>query len=581
MTEHEANKSVWHQLLEARISRRGALKGALAAGAASLLPLNLQIASAAPGDSAARSTQAAPSANTRPPFRAIAPSAADDLVLPRGYRYNIVRVYGDEVAAGQPFGYNADYIGYLPIDLLEGGRSSTDGLLWVNHEYPSPLLQHGNISGPKTAEQIAIERTSVGGSIFRVQRQRSGAWTFVEDGHNRRVTGFTTCRLTGPVAGSAFVKGATEVTGSVGNCSGGMTPWGTVLSCEENVDDYGAPLEQGGFGYGWDQSYVKEHQGWITEVDPFNPSDTPRKHTAMGRFRHENAAVMISPTGRIVVYMGDDKTDACVYKFVSSGAYDPRNREANMRLLESGKLYAADFQNGKWLLLDYETQKALRDAKKADGSPRFASQADVLADANAAALAVRATPTDRPEDIEIHPRTGQIYVALTNNANHSNYHGQIVRLTEAQNNPEAEAFDWEFFAVGGPQSGFSSPDNLVFDAYGNLWMVTDISSSRTGRGIYKFQGNNAMFFFATEGANAGKAVQFASGPVECEMTGPMWTPDGRTMFVSIQHPGEESTGMDKLTSHWPNLNGDPMPRPGVVAISGFPGWPRGSRFLPF
>jgi secreted PhoX family phosphatase len=398
---------------------------------------------------------------------------------------------------------------------------------------------------------------------------------------NRRITGFTKARLTGPVAGSAFAKNAVEVSGSVGNCSGGLTPWGTVLSCEENVDDYGAPLEQGGFGYGWDQSYVKEHQGWIVEVDPFNPQDMPRKHTAMGRFRHENAAVMVSPTGRVVVYMGDDKTDACVFKFVTNGAYDPKNREANLKLLETGKLYAADFQNAKWVLLDYATQQRLRDAKKADGSPRFQNQADVLADATGAALVIRATPTDRPEDIEVHPTTGQVYIAFTNNANHSNYHGQIVRLTEADNNPEAESCDWEFFAVGGPQSGFSSPDNLVFDPYGNLWMVTDISSSRTGRGIYKFQGNNGMFFFPTAGPDAGKAYQFASGPVECELTGPFWTPDGKTMFLSIQHPGEESTGMDKLTSHWPNLNGDPMPRPGVVAVTGFPGFPRGARFLPF
>lgn len=577
MTQHDRSGSVWHQLLEARISRRSALKGSFAAGAASLLPLQLQPAQAAPGATAA----GAPVANTRPPFRPIGPTSADDLVLPRGYRYNVVRMYGDEVAQGQPFGFNPDYTAYLPIDLLEGGRSSTDGLLWVNHEYPSPLFLHGNVSGPKTPEQIAIERTSVGGSLFRVQRGRNGAWNFVQDSLNRRVTGFTPARLTGPVAGSAYVKGAVEVIGSVGNCSGGVTPWGTVLSCEENVDEYGVPLEQGGFGYGWDQSYVKEHNGYIVEIDPFNPTDVPRKHTAMGRFRHENAAIMVSPSGRVVVYMGDDKADACVFKFVTDGAYDPANREANLRLLETGTLYAADFQNGKWVRIDYNTQSALQAAKKPDGSPRFTSQADVLADATGAALVVKATPTDRPEDIEIHPRTGQVYIAMTNNANHSNYHGQIVRLTETNHNPEADTFAWEFFAVGGPQSGFSSPDNLVFDPYGNLWMVTDVSSSRTGTGIYAFQGNNAMFFFPTEGPNAGTAYQFASGPVQCEMTGPFWTPDGKTLFVSVQHPGEESTGLDKLTSHWPNLGGGPMPRPAVVAITGFPGFPRGSRFLPF
>jgi uncharacterized protein len=575
MSEQDLRPSLWHQLLEARLSRRNALKGTLAAAGATMLPLNLQVASAAPA--AQRGT---PPAFTRPPFRPIQSTTVDDLVLPQGYRYNVVRIYGDEIAPGQPFGYNADFIAYFPIDQLDGGQSSTDGLLWVNHEYNNPLLQHGWTGGNKTPEQIAIERYSLGGSIFRVQRGRDGRWAFVQDAHNRRVTGYTTCRLTGPAAGSPAVFGATEVSGSVGNCSGGVTPWGTVLSCEENVDEYGEPVTVP-FGSGWDSSYVKQHNGWVMEVDPFNPNEMPRKHTAMGKFRHENVALMISPTGRVVCYMGDDKSDSCVYKYVTSGAYDPNNREANMGLLESGRLYAADFGNGRWVLLDYDSQSALKNARKSDGSPLFTSQADVLLDARAAALALRATPVDRPEDIEIHPITGQVYIALTNNTAHGNFHGQIVRLKETDNNPESMTFDWDFFAVGGPQSGFSSPDNLVFDPYGNLWMVSDMSSRNAGKGIFSFAGNNGMFFFATEGPDAGKAYQFASGPVEAELTGPFWTPDGTTLFLAVQHPGEESTSLDQLTSHWPNLNGDPLPRPGVVAISGFPGWRGRSNFLPF
>jgi hypothetical protein len=515
----------------------------------------------------------AQAARLNPPFRPIKPTTVDDLVVPQGYRYNPVRIYGDEIAPGVPFGYNADYIGYYPIDWLEDGRSSTDGILTVNHEYNNPLLQYGYTGGPKLQGQIDLERATNGISIFRVQRQRNGTWAFVQDSHNRMISGLTTLRLTGPVAGTAGVKGASEVTGTVGNCSGGLTPWGTVLSCEENVDDYGLPITSDGGGAGWN-NYVKEHQGWVVEVDPYNPNDVARKHTAMGKFRHENVAIRLSAGNRVVAYMGDDAQDSCVYKFVSAGTYDPKNREANLRLLETGKLYAADYQSGKWLLVDYDAQQALKDAKKSDGSALFTSQADVLLDAKAAALAIRATPVDRPEDIEIHPITGHVYIALTNNARHGNFHGQIIRMVEANNDPEAMAFDWDFLAVGGPQSGFSSPDNLVFDPYGNLWMVTDISSSRVGTGIYKFQGNNAMFFFNTEGPNAGKAVQFASGPNECELTGPVWTPDGTTMFLSIQHPGEESEALDKLSSHWPNLNGDPIPRPGVVAITGFPGWKR-------
>jgi uncharacterized protein len=568
----DPEKSLWHQLLETRLSRRTALKGGLAAAGASLLPLSLRHTAAAPS-AALPHTDTISQTGLRAPFEPIRPTTADDLVLPRGYRYSPLRIYGDEIAPGQPFGYNSDFIGYFPIDGLEGGQSSVDGLLWNNHEYNNPLLQHGWTGGPKTPEQIRIERTSLGGSIFRVQRNRDGVWSFVQDSHNRRITGYTTCRLTGPAAGSPGVRGATEVSGSVGNCSGGVTPWGTVLTCEENVDEYGEPVTVP-FGSGWDESYIKQHHGWVVEVDPYNPAHVPTKHTAMGRFRHENVALRVSPGKPVVAYMGDDRNDSCVYKYVTFGAYDPRDRAANFTLLEAGKLYVADFGNGKWIRLDYDTQSGLQSAKGSDGKPLFTSQADVVLDARGAALALRATPVDRPEDLEVHPITGHVYVALTNNTAHGNFHGQIVRIVETDNNPESETFDWDFFAVGGPQSGFSSPDNLAFDPYGNLWMVTDISTSRIAKGIYSFQGNNAMFFFNTEGPNAGRAIQFASGPVECELTGPYWTPDGTTMFLSIQHPGEESRSLDALTSHWPNLNGDPLPRPGVVAITGFPGWRR-------
>ena len=274
---HDGTSSTWQALLEEKMSRRSLFKRVIAASAATSVALaGFETAAAAPQG-------AAPSAaRLRPPFTPIKRSTADDLILPRGYRYNVVRIYGDMVAAGQPFGYNADHIGYFAIDALEGGRSSTDGLLTVNHEYPNALLQHGNLSGPKTAEQISIERTSLGLSVFRVQRRSDGSWSFADDALNRRVTGYTPCQLTGPVSGTAAVLGATEVAGSVGNCSGGETPWSTVLTCEENVDDFGTPATPGGFGYGWDDSYKKEHQGWVTEVDPFNPTATPRKHTRHG-----------------------------------------------------------------------------------------------------------------------------------------------------------------------------------------------------------------------------------------------------------------------------------------------------------
>jgi secreted PhoX family phosphatase len=171
--------------------------------------------------------QALTQVNNLAPFRAISPTTADDLVLPADYRYNPVRIYGDEIAPGVPFGYNADFIGYFPIDWPEGGQSSVDGLLTVNHEYNNPLLQYGYSGGAKLQEHINLGHATNGISVFRVQKQPNGTWAFIQDSHNRIVSGLTPCRLTGPLAGTPGVKGATEVTGSVGNCSGRQTPWGT------------------------------------------------------------------------------------------------------------------------------------------------------------------------------------------------------------------------------------------------------------------------------------------------------------------------------------------------------------------
>lgn len=576
--EREPRKSIWHDLLERRISRRATVSGALAAGAAVALPLelrNAEVASAAaPGAPAAQ-------AAARPPFTPIKPTTADDLVLPRGYRADLLAHWGHDMGDGTTFGYNADFTAFFPIDLLQKGvdlkavhrgflrsdLSSSDGLLVVNHEYVNPLFVSGYAGGTKTGVQITVEQDAVGMSVIRVKRGKDGRWAFdqTDTAHNRRITARTPMLLTGPAAG---IDGGPAAIGTLGNCSGGATPWGTALSCEENFQDYAAAAPT---GYGWPaETYGRRHYGWVVEVDPYDKDSVPRKHTAMGRFRHENVAINLGADGTVVAYMGDDRADACVYKFVADRKLtNPADRAGNMKILESGKLYVADFANGRWVLLDFDAQEKLRSAKDSKGEPLFASQADVLANASAAALALGGTPVDRPEDIEVHPRDGSVFVALTNNTGHGNFHGQIVRLYEKDGNVAATGFSWDIFAVGGPQSGFSSPDNLIFDNDGNLWMVTDISSSRVGKGIYGFQGNNGLFFFRTSGPGAGVAYQFASGPNEAELTGPAWSPDGSTLFLSVQHPGEESPGLDKLTSHWP-LGGANRPLPATVAITGFP-----------
>ena len=577
--ERESRPSIWHDLLERKISRRSLLAGTAAAGAAVALPLDLRTAEAA-NYAAPLGAPRAPQ-GAKLPFAPIGPTTADDVVLPKGFRYDLLAHWGHDMGDGTTFGFNSDYVGFFPIDLLQKGvdkdavnrgflrsdLSSTDGYLVVNHEYVNPMFVSGYTGGTKNASQMTTEQDAVGMSVIRIKRGKDGRWSFdqTDTAHNRRLTARTPMTLTGPAAG---IDGGPTAIGTLGNCSGGQTPWGTALSCEENFQDYPVAAPE---GYGWDASvYGKRHYGWVVEVDPFDKNSTPRKHTALGRFRHENVAMRVGKDGTVVAYLGDDKADSCVYKFVADRKMtDPADRGGNMQILESGKLYAADFGTGKWILLDYDAQAALRDAKDSKGAAVFASQVDVLADARAAALVLKATPVDRPEDIEINPIDGSVFVALTNNTGHGNFHGQIVRMAEKDGNPAALTFDWSIFAVGGSQSGFSSPDNLIFDNEGNLWMVTDISSSRVNKGIYSFQGNNGLFFFRTSGPDAGIAYQFASGPNECELTGPCWTPDGQTLFLSVQHPGEESKSMTELSSHWP-IGGNAMPRPGTIAITGFP-----------
>lgn len=562
MTQDTGTASFWHRLLDTRLTRRSALGSAAATAAAITLPLTISEAEAVNNGGPSTVDPRTVKPQTVAPFRAIPTGNADALTLPAGFRYQVLAPWGEVFTdAGREIGFNHDYIGFFPIDMLEGGQSSTDALLTINHEYVNALFVGGDTKN-RTPGQIRAEMEAMGVSVVRV-RKEGGKWAIVPDPRNRRIDALTDIELTGPARGTAAVKGATMVKGTVGNCSGGQTPWGTLLTCEENVDGYTKAWAGSG--------YEAMHQGWVTEIDPFDPKSTPKKRTAMGRFRHENVAVTVAADGRVVGYMGDDMQDSCVYKFVSRGKYDPKNRAANLKLLEDGDLYVANFGNGSWVLLDYDRNKKLQEAKGADGKALFASQADVLADARASALAVGGTPVDRPEDIEIHPRTGEVYVALTNNSKHGNYFGQIIKFREAGDDWTAQTFLWEVFAVGGPQSGFASPDNLVFDPYGNLWMVTDNSDLSTNP-IKGFHGNNAMFFFPTEGPNAGKAYRFAIGPVDAEMTGPVWSPDGKTLFLSIQHPGEDSESLDKLRSNFAAKAGSNVPRPTLVAIEGFPGW---------
>jgi uncharacterized protein len=494
-------------------------------------------------------------------FKPIDPSEADDIVLPKGYKYDVVAAYGDKInQAGDTFGFNSDFTEYFPIE-----GSSNRGLLWVNHEYSSDVFVQGK-PGPNgyTKKQQEEMLYVQGGSIIEVVGDRKGGWKMdTTSKYARRVTGLTPFDVTGPAKGSAAIGGVNEIKGTFANCSGGKTLWNTVLSAEENYESTSKAC-------GLDET----HYGWIVEIDPFNPEFKVRKHTALGRFHHENAAMGLTKDGRVVVYMGDDKTDACVYKYISKGKYNKSAGTANSKLLEDGTLYVANMGSGKWVPLTVEEVHKAANGKN-EILEKFKTQADVLVNCHEAALLVGGTPTDRPEDVEIHPVDNTIYIAHTNNSKHGNFHGHITRFIEDNNDLGSLTFDYEIFAAGGKQSGFSAPDNLTFDKDGNLWTVTDISSSKLNGGIYKHFKNNGLFVIPTmphknvKEEEVGEAYQFASAPKEAEMTGPSFTPDETTLFLSVQHPGEETEDINNPTSLWPHRKGDTIPRPAVVAITGF------------
>ncbi|SDC45930.1 hypothetical protein SAMN02799630_00272 [Paenibacillus sp. UNCCL117] len=498
-------------------------------------------------------------------FEPIQPSSEDQLLLPKGFKYDVIAALDDVInQAGERFGEGSDYNAFLPID-----GSNSRGLLVNNHEYTS-IFGLGPIKdGKKTKEQVEKDLYYQGMSVLEVFRDEDGVWKMdTASKYARRINGFTKFEFTGPAKGSAALNHAATAQGTFANCSGGVTLWNTVMSCEENFSetatDAGLPLT---------------HYGWVVEIDPFDGSFL-KKHTALGRFNHENTAMGLAKDGRVVVYMGDDKKDACVYKFVTKNKYVSANGRANSDLLAEGTLYVANLKSGKWIPLTYEAMAKTLDNEKFKApagvkgtreelQKLFQSQADIVTNCHEAALILGGMPTDRPEDVEISPFDNTIFICHTNNDSHGNIHGHITRIFEKDNDLASTEFDFEIFAAGGRQSGFSSPDNLAFDSNGNLWVVTDISSSSISKGVYASFANNGLFVIPTQGPSKGKALQFASGPKDCELTGPYFTPDEQTLFLSIQHPGENTTDLEKPTSLWPHRKGDKKARGAVVAISGF------------
>lgn len=477
----------------------------------------------------------------------ILPSGRDAVTLAKGLKSNLLTSWGEPISDTDRFGYNNDYIAFLP-------RTNDEALLWVNHEYVDPLFV-SNYLGLKerTLKMIINEQYNVGGSLIKIRKNKKGRWEMIEgDPVNKRITGTTKI----PFNWDEPIAGADHAIGTLANCSGGVTPWGTILTCEENYDMfYGerdiktgkVNTEESSLGWQEFFDYPPEHYGWVVEVDP--ETGEAKKHIALGRCAHECATIAELDDGRLVVYMGDDSVNQCLYKFIG----------ASPASLSDGTLYVANIALGKWIPISWEESEVLQ--------KKFESQTEVLIRLRLAAKYLGGTPLDRPEDIEIDPISGHVLIALTNNSAKRNYFGSILKIKQADGKHDSLTFVPETFLTGGEETGFACPDNLVFDAKGNLWFTSDVSTMSMHRDPYKAFMNNGLFLVPRDGPQAGQVIQMASAPVGAEFTGPCFSDDWKVLFLSVQHPGEDTLQISECTSHWP-YGGDNLPRPGVITISG-------------
>ncbi|NUT10254.1 MAG: PhoX family phosphatase [Nonomuraea sp.] len=622
------------------LSRRGVLRagalGALVAGAgvAGAVPAFAD----EPGQAAAEGFRGRGGGLV---FTPVPPNKDDALRIPDGYSSSVVVRWGDPVLPDAPafdfdnqtadaqnkqFGYNCDYVTFFPM-------GHNRGLLWVNHEYTDESLMFRGYTGgaAATEEQIRIALAAHGGSVVEIERAHgTGEWKLTTKGrrrYNRRVTARTPMRFSGPAAGHDLLKTAADPKGLVpvgmlNNCSGGYTPWGTVLTAEENFDQYfvngdkvpeaqkpyisrytittGTPSSSRRFDRVEERFDLARHPneanrfGWVVEIDPFDPDSTPIKRTALGRFKHEAANTTLARDGRLVVYMGDDSRFEYIYKFVSKNRYIPGFDRHNRDLLDEGTLYVAKF-TGDSPAAEIDGSGRLPSDGLFDGSGQWIplvsgdrsyvdgmTAAEVLIYTRTAADKVGATKMDRPEDMERNPVTGGVYVALTNNSNRtaaqvdeanprpSNKHGHILEVSERRDDAGETTFAWSLPLVcGDPNdattyfagydktkvSPISCPDNVTFDADGNLWISTD--GNQLGS-------NDGLFVMPVRGSDRGHLRQFLTVPLGAETCGPLVTADQKSVFVAVQHPGElDGASPDNPASHWPD--GD-QPRPSVAVV---------------
>ncbi|MCA2412195.1 PhoX family phosphatase [Rhizobium leguminosarum bv. viciae 248] len=623
------------EIIGKRFSRRNFLQGSLAVSAiaTTVSPIALMSADEA---------RAADNKGSAFNFSEVAAGVDDKHHVAEGYDAEILLRWGDAVLPGAPqfdpakqtadaqnkqFGYNNDYVGFIPLD-----GSSEHGLLVVNHEYTNPHLMFPGLvqvidgkikQGALSKEQVDVEMAAHGGTIVEI-RKTEGKWQVIADGkYNRRITANTPMEITGPAAGNDRLKTSADATGTraigtINNCAGGVTPWGTYIMAEENFHGYfSGALPEGHkeaanykrYGvpegaYEWANFYDRfdlskepnepNRFGWIVEVDVMDPASAPKKRTALGRTKHEGAESIVAKNGKVVFYLGDDERFDYVYKFVTDAAFSPNDRAANMNLLDSGTLHVAKFNEDgtmQWLPMVFGQGPLTAE----NG---FTSQADVLIECRRAGDALGATKMDRPEDVQPNGVNGKVYVMLTNNTRRKadqvdaanpraeNAFGHIIEISENDGDFTATSGKWEVLlkcgdpsvaAVGATFSTettkngwFGMPDNCAVDAAGRLWVSTDGNNNKaTGR-------TDGLWAVDTEGAARATSKLFFRVPVGAEMCGPLFTPDDETAFVAVQHPGDggedwpahgRPSYYEDLSTRWPDFKPDMPVRPAVVAIT--------------
>jgi len=612
MTDHSTKSSKLESLITNALSRRRFLQSVGLVGAGTFL-------AGMPIKQAISATQ-----SKLLDFDALPASTSDKVIVPKGYRADVLISWGDPLfpyapqfdpsgkanaaAQARQFGDNNDGMSCFPL--------STDrAVMVVNNEYTNQEYLFDHDGSSLTADDVAKSQAAHGISIFEIVRKDS-AWAVDLQGTlNRRITANTLLHMTGPAAGHELLKteadpSGTKILGTFNNCSNGKTPWGTYLTCEENVNfNFGssAPHKQSAlekrYGIKGNKSYYQWEQhdprfdlsknpneanrfGWIVEIDPMNPDSTPLKRSALGRFKHENAAITVNKDGHVVVYMGDDAKGEHIYRFISKHTYDATQPQKNRDLLAEGTLYVARFNGehdalrgrGEWLELTHGKNGLTVEAG-------FADQAEVLIYARKAASIVGATTMDRPEWVAVHPDQTTIYCTLTNNKDRGsegqplngpnpradNHYGQIIRWRPLLNDHTSTEFEWDFYLLAGNPSVyddaragttnitsdnmFNSPDGIGFDAAGRLWIMTDGKYSNEGK--YAGMGNNQML---CSNPSTGEIRRFMTGPIGCEITGLCFSEDNKTLFVGIQHPGEHNT-----PSHFP-AGGASKPRSSIMMI---------------